>query len=93
MVCTDYQKKPLKSKRLKIIDYKGTLYATFDGTRIWKLDNIAHGLLKMCDGKKTYEQIIGEAAVRANLAKEDVRVAVTPIFDELTSLRFIEWLE
>jgi DNA-directed RNA polymerase delta subunit len=85
-------KKPIKSKNLKVLDYKGTLYATFDGSSIWKLDKIAFGLLRMCDGKKTFEQIVQEVAEKAGLSAEDVRNAVKPIFDELTSMKFIEWI-
>jgi DNA-directed RNA polymerase delta subunit len=85
-------KKPIKSKNLKVLDYKGTLYATFDGSAFWKLDKIAFGLLKMCDGKKTFDQIIQEVAAKASLSEEDVRNAVKPIFEELTNMKFIEWV-
>ena len=89
----DEDKKPLRRKNLQIIDYKGTLYATFDGTRIWKLDRIAFGLIKMCDGKKTHRGIIKETARKASLTIEDTRKGLQPIFDELTRLNFIEWLD
>jgi hypothetical protein len=46
------KKKPMKAKNLKIIDYKGTLFATFDGSAIWKIDRVAFNILKMCNGKK-----------------------------------------
>jgi len=87
------EKKPLKAKNFKVLDYKGTLYGTFDGSSIWKIDKIAFGLLKRCDGKKTFEQIIQEVAEKANLSVEDVRNAVKPIFDEFTRMKFIEWID
>lgn len=86
-------KKPVKSKKLKVLDYKGTLYATFDGSSIWKLDKISFGLLKLCEGNKTLEQIIKQVAEKAKLNVEDVRGAVMPIFDELTKMKFIEWID
>jgi len=86
-------KKPIKSKNLKILDYKGTLYATFNGSSIWKVDKIAFGLLKMCDGKKTFDQITEEVARKSGLKVEEVRNATKPIFDELTNRKFIEWVD
>jgi hypothetical protein len=44
-------------------------------------------------GKKTYDQIIKEIAKKANLSIEDTKIGVKPIFDELTKLKFIKWLE
>ena len=85
-------KKPVKAKNLKVIDQLGTLYATFDGSAIWKIDKIAFGLLRMCDGKKTFDQISEEVAFKSNLKLEDVKNAIKPIFDELTKMKFIEWV-
>jgi len=85
-------KKPVKAKNLKVIDQLGTLYATFDGSAIWKIDKIAFGLLRMCDGKKTFNQISEEVATKSNLKAEDVKNAIKPIFDELTKMKFIEWV-
>jgi hypothetical protein len=86
-------KKPLKTKNLKVIDHKGTLYATFDGSAIWKIDKIAFGLLRLCDGEKTFDQIIQEVSKKSNLKPEDVRSAVKPIFDDLTKMKFIKWVD
>jgi hypothetical protein len=84
-------KKPLKSKKLKVIDQLGTLYATFDGSSMWKIDKVAFGILKMCDGKKTFEEIVEEVARIISHRPEDVKPVIEKILNELTELKFVEW--
>jgi hypothetical protein len=84
-------KKPLRNSSLRIIDYKGSYYATFDGSQLWKMDRISYGLWKMCDGEKTYDEIIAEVAKKSNLSVKDVDKAVAPIFKEMEKMRFIKW--
>ena len=83
------KKKPLKSKNLKIIDHKGTLYATFDGVNYWRLEKYIYNLLKLCNGKRSFDEIVQNVAERAGLSIEDVRVALKPIFDEFEKDGFI----
>lgn len=83
------EKKPLKAKSLKIIDHKGTLYATFDGVNYWKLEKYIYNLLKMCDGKRSFDEIVQNVAERAGLSVEEIKIALRPIFDEFEKDGFI----
>lgn len=85
-------KKPLKSKRLKIIDYIGTLYATFNGSSMWKVDKVAFEILKMCDGKRTVEEMVKEVSEKTKLKREEVEPVIENILNELERMGFIEWV-
>jgi hypothetical protein len=85
-------KKPLKSKRLKVIDYIGTLYATFNGSSMWKIDKVAFEILKMCDGKRTVEEMVKEVSEKTKLKKEEVEPVIENILNELERMGFIEWI-
>jgi len=84
-------KKPLKASNLKVIDHLGTLYATFDGSSMWRIDKTAFELMKMCDGQKDFDDIVKLVAQKASLKDQDVKSAIKPIFEELTNLKFIVW--
>ncbi|MEM5834255.1 MAG: PqqD family peptide modification chaperone [Candidatus Aenigmatarchaeota archaeon] len=84
--------KPLKAKNLKVIDHLGTLYATFNGTSMWKLDKVAFGILRMCDGKRSVEDIVNEVAKMISHKPEDVKPVIEEILKELTRMKFIEWV-
>ena len=84
--------KPIKAKNLKVIDHLGTLYATFDGSSMWKLDKVAFGISRMFDGKRTVEDIVDELAKRISHKPEDVKPVVEEILNELTKMKFIEWV-
>ena len=86
------EKKPLKVKNLKVIDHLGILYATFDGTNMWEVDKVAYGLLKMCDGTKTFNQIVQEVAIKANLDFDALRPTLVEIFKEMEKLNFIVYV-
>jgi len=92
MVVELVEKRPLKVKNLKIIDYVGTLYATFDGTKMWEMDKLAFEVLKLCDGTRTFDQIADNLAKRAELDIEDVKNALKPMFKELEELKFIDYV-
>lgn len=77
------EKKPLKAKNLKIIDHLGTYYATFDGSKMWKIEKWLFRLLMMCDGKKTFDQIAEEIAKIAGITTEEVKAGLTPVLEEL----------
>lgn len=85
-------KKPLKSGRLKIIDYLGTYYATLDGTRYWKVEKWLFRLLMMCDGKKTLDQIAEEISKISGYSLEDVKIGLKPIMEELEREKFIVYV-
>ena len=85
-------KKPLKVKTLKIIDHLGTLYATFDGVKYWKLEEYIYLLLKECDGKKTVEEIAEKIAKKSGFDKTAILLAIEPIFREFESLGFIVYV-
>ncbi len=92
MLIVMIERRPLKSKRLKIIDHLGTLYATFDGSSVWKLDKVSYGIMKMCDGRKTVDEIVSEVAKRALVKEEDLKPVIKEMFDEMTKMNFIEWV-
>jgi hypothetical protein len=85
-------KKPLKAKRLKIIDHLGTLYATFDGSIMWEVDKVAYAIMRMCDGTRTLDQIAEDVARKVNLEVKDVKVTLNDIFKEMEKLKFIVYV-
>lgn len=85
-------KRPLKSKKLKIIDHLGTYYATFDGSKIWKVEKWLFRLLKICNGKKTFNQIAKYIAKIANVPMGAVKPNLKEIFDELEREKFISYI-
>ena len=85
-------KKPLKAKNLKIIDHLGTLYATFDGSTVWKIDRVAFGILRMCDGKKTVDEITDDVARRALLKPEELKPVIEEMLTDFEKMNFIGWV-
>ncbi len=86
------ERKPVKSKRLKIIRYVNSLYATFDGSRMWEIDKSVFEILKMCDGTKTVDEIAEEIAKRIEMDKESVKTTLKSILKELEKAKFIEYV-
>jgi len=86
------EKRPLKSKNLKVIDYMGILYATFDGERMWELDRVIYKLLEECDGTKTFDDIAKKVSRKSGLGIEEVKIGLKEIFDELKNAKFIEFV-
>jgi hypothetical protein len=84
--------RPTKVKNLKIIDHIGTLYATFDGTTVWKMDKVAFGVLKMCDGKRTVDDIVGDISRMAAVSPEELKPVIEEMLRDFDSKRFIEWV-
>lgn len=82
--------RPMKSRKLKVIDYMGTYYATFDGAKMWKIDAWLQRLLNMCDGKRTFDDIVDEIAKIAGSPKDDIRIGLRPIIDDLKKSGMIE---
>ena len=85
-------KKPLLAKNLKIIEYVGILYATFDGERIWEIDKGTYAVMRMCDGRKTVKEIAKEIAEKIDSNVEDVLPTLERILSELEKHKFITFV-
>ena len=86
------KKKPKINENLKIIEYIGSYYATFDGERIWEIDTSTYAVLEMCDGTKTVEQIAEEIAKIIEAKKEDVIPTLQRMLEELEKNKFIRFI-
>jgi aminopeptidase-like protein len=86
------ERRPLKAGNLKIIDYINNLYATFDGSSMWEIDKSTFGVLKMCDGKRTVDDIAKEIAKRIKMNADDVIITLKDILNELEKLKFITYV-
>jgi hypothetical protein len=86
------EKKPLKVKDLQIIDHIGTFYASILGKGIWRMDDSAYVVIKLCDGTRTIDDISEIIAKKTKLAFNDVKMTVKNIIDELDRLKFIEYV-
>ena len=85
-------KKPLKSEKVKIIDHLGTLYATIDGNAMWKIDYAAYNVWKVCDGRRTIDELVNDLAKEIGHKPEDVKPVVEKILTQLSDLNFLEWI-
>ena len=83
---------PLKAKNLKVIDYIDTLYATFDGSSMWEIDKSSFGVLQMCNGNRTIDEIAKEIAKKIKMNVDDVKVTLIEILNELEKLNFITYV-
>ena len=86
------EKKPKMNENLKIIEYIGSYYATFDGERIWEIDTSTYAVLQMCDGTKTVEQIAEQIARIIEAKKEDVIPTLKRMLEELEKNEFITFV-
>lgn len=86
------EERPIKAKNLKIIDQMGTLYATFDGEKIWKMDKLIYKLLNECDGKKTFNDIARMISRKSGIDIEDIKIGLKGLFNDLEKRRFIEYV-
>ena len=85
------ERRPLKSKNLKVIDHINTLYATVDGNSLWEIDKSTFSVLRMCDGTRTVDQIAAEIAKKIDMKVEDVMPTLLDILREMERLKFIEY--
>jgi len=85
------ERRPLKAKNLKVIDYINTLYATLDGSSMWEIDKSSFGVLQMCDGAATVDQIAKEIAKKIDMDVDDIMVTLKDILGELEKLKFIRY--
>ena len=86
------EKRPMKKKNLKIIDHLGTYYATFDGSKMWKVEDWLFKLLMMCNGKKTFNQIAEEISKSSGISVEEIKIGLKPVFEELERVGFIVYV-
>jgi len=86
------ERRPLKAKDLKVIDYINTLYATLDGSSMWEIDRSSFGVLRMCDGKRTVDNIAKEIAKKIKMNVDEVMVTLKDILDELEERKFITYV-
>ena len=85
-------RRPLKAKNLKVIDYINTLYATLDGSSMWEIDKSSFGVLQMCDGTKTVDEIAKKIAKKIKMNVNDIMVTLKEILDELEQRKFITYV-
>ena len=85
-------KKPMKSPNLKVIDHIGTLYGTVNGEKLWEIDKVAWEILKMCDGKKTVDQIIWSVSKKFNIDMEEIKPIVVAVVNELKKIDFVDFV-
>ena len=76
-------KKPIKNPKLSIIEHVGGIYATINREKFWEIDRSVAEVLKMCDGKKTIEQI---ARRIASIIDEKVEKILPILMDMLNEL-------
>lgn len=86
------ERRPLKSKNLKIIDYINTLYATLDGSSMWEVDKSSFGVLQMCDGKRTIDDIAKVIAKKIKMNVDQVKITLNEILRELEERKFIKYV-
>ena len=86
------ERRPLKAKNLKVIDYINTLYATLDGSSMWEIDKSSFGVLKMCNGNRTVDEIAKEIAKKIKMNVDHVKVTLIEILNELEERKFIKYV-
>ena len=86
------ERRPLKAGNLKVIDYINTLYASLDGNTLWEIDKSSHGVLQMCDGKRTVDQIAKIIAKKIKMDVNRIKPTLNEILNELKERRFIKFV-
>jgi len=88
----NFEKRPIKSKRLKIIANIGSYFATFDGSKVWEIDPAVNYVLTLCDGTRSIEDIAQEIAMAIEANVDDVKATLVNMLAELEKNGFIEYL-
>ena len=86
------ERRPLKAKHLKVIDYINTLYATLDGSSMWEIDKSSFGVLQMCDGTTTVDEIAKKIAKKIKMNADQVKGTLKEILNELEERKFITYV-
>ena len=84
--------KPVKSKRLLIIDHLGTYYATLDREKWWKMEDWIVKLLKLCDGRKNVDKLAEMLSKIAGVNKDDLKPTLKDILEDLSERGIIEFI-
>ena len=84
---------PVKNPKVKVIEFKGSLYATIDGSNLWEIDKAAFKIMQMCNGKNSVEDMVNLIQKKTGFPKEDIERVVKEILSELESQGFIKWKE
>lgn len=82
---------PIKNPNLRIINYLNSYYGTIDGEHLYQVDILVVGLLKYCDGKNKYEDIVKMLSEKTKIPEDKIKPVLDRIFKELTDMKFIEW--
>ncbi|MCD6371572.1 MAG: PqqD family peptide modification chaperone [Candidatus Aenigmarchaeota archaeon] len=83
---------PIKNSKAKIIEFKGSLYASL-GDQLFEIDRAAFNVLKLCDGKNNVDDIIDKIAEKIKFPREEVANVVKSIIKELEEKNLIVWKE
>ncbi|MBL7170317.1 MAG: PqqD family protein [Candidatus Aenigmarchaeota archaeon] len=83
-------KRPVKSPTLKIIDHVGIIYGTVNGEKLWEVDKVAWEILKMCDGKRTVDQIVWSVSKKFQIDIEEIKPIVIAVVKELKRIDFVD---
>lgn len=84
--------RPKKSEKLKIIQFMNEYFATFDGSKLWRIEKWVAELLKLCDGKKTFNALTKELASLTGIEERKMREGLLKILNELREKGFVEYL-
>ena len=84
--------KPVKNKKLLIIAHLNTYYATLDREKWWEMEDWIVKLLKLCDGKKTVDDLAEMLSKIADVKKEDLKPTLKEILEDLAEKKIIEFI-
>lgn len=86
------EKRPVKNEELKIIDYIGIKYATFNGKKIWEIDPVIVKLLEECDGEKTFLDIAKKVSKKSGIDIEEIKIGLKKLFEELENSNLVSFI-
>ena len=85
-------RRPKKAEGLKIIDYIGIKYATFNGEKLWEIEKVIAKLIEECDGEKTFLDIAKKVSDKSGIGLDEIGMGLEKLFRELESAGFIEFV-
>jgi hypothetical protein len=60
---------------------------------LWKIEYATYNVWKVCDGKKTVDELVDDLSKEIGHKPEDVRPVIEKILNQLTELNFLRWVE
>jgi len=84
--------RPVKNKKLLIIAHLDTYYATLDREKWWEMEDWIVKLLKLCDGKKTVNDLAEILSKIAEVKKEDLMPTLKEILEDLAEKGIIVFI-